>query len=116
MCIAYKNNFHLCSVCLPGVHSTSICDLTLQYLIQLCAEDILVIEGQENSVGCVLCVLTTAFTALEDKSKLVVSGMSVCPLDVVDFVSHEIAKYLEELHIDKSDLKQFYIYHNSGCI
>ena len=51
-----------------------MCDLTLQYLIRLCSEDILILDGQENALGCVLCVLTTAFQALEDKAKFIVSG------------------------------------------
>ncbi|KAK2157414.1 hypothetical protein LSH36_192g03023 [Paralvinella palmiformis] len=101
---AYLHILQLISTCDPGVeaigvHSTSICDLTLQYLIQLCAEDILVIEGQENSVGCVLCVLTTAFTALEDKSKLVVSDFQLmrCLLKILSCVYSKVRELTPDI-------------------
>lgn len=100
----YLHILQLISTCDPGVeaigaHSTSICDLTLQYLIQLCTEDLLVIDGQENAVGCVLCVLTTAFTALEDKSKLVVSDFQLmrCLLKILSSVYSKVREMTPEV-------------------
>ena len=63
-----------------------ICDITQQYLVTLCSDDVLVVSGRERGIGSAVSILCAVFSGWNEKLILLKSGMA--GIYIILFVLH----------------------------
>ncbi|KAK2173514.1 hypothetical protein NP493_870g02016 [Ridgeia piscesae] len=94
----------LVSTCETGIHAIvdyagMLCDITQQYLVTLCSDDVLVVCGRERGIGSAISILCAVFSGWTDRLTLLKSDFQLmrCSLKILEVLTqkqhHSTARY-----------------------